>query len=273
MTGSVRQAPVNDKPPLPSDNQTTATLAKTVVSSRSDTCDSPSTRSSACTCSSIANSPCTCTCSCSASHSPSCSFSLCADLHLHGHAVRALIDTGSSRSLISCKTWSAIQAKSSSTLTLNPPPSVLSLCTVNGQRLRLRSQVTLDVVVQDFCSSHSFLVVDDLSTCSVILGVDFLSKQDAVIDLKKNKLTLGGIDISIAVESTSPSISLVPVATTVTNATDTCSSPPFSTDASSTPSAAVDRLDSSASHTCSSKDTHSASRLVSSFHCYRSSKP
>ena len=100
-----------------------------------------------------------------------------------------LIDTGAS-----------VTAVSNAFLSTLPTPPTLqssllpSVHTVSGEQLPVRGQATLTFLIGDRAYISNTLVIANLSY-PVVLGRDFLTQCDSVIDLKEHTLTLGACNV------------------------------------------------------------------------------
>lgn len=103
---------------------------------------------------------------------------------VNGRELAAVLDTGAVASLCS---WEAAK-----TLKLRVYPSRVELQGANGQALRVRGSVRLDVCMDNLKSEASFVVVEGLPV-QLVLGVDFLAKSAIKIDLAAGIVSwLGG---------------------------------------------------------------------------------
>ena len=105
---------------------------------------------------------------------------------MKGHHVKLLIDTGASISCVSVEFIARLKLLSKITFSNQDAHQFKS---VNGETLNSLGQVELPVKIQGLILYHTFMVFPNLFT-PVILGLDFLSANNAQINLKDKSLTL-----------------------------------------------------------------------------------
>jgi predicted aspartyl protease len=111
---------------------------------------------------------------------------------------KLMIDTGAGISLVS----QAIASISKREV----QPSTIQLINASGQYMKVVGEIDLEVELRSV-TTHTFVVVDDVNQ-SAIIGMDWLKKNDAVIDVGKQELIVDGIKIDHAMTNESE---LIPV--------------------------------------------------------------
>ncbi|CAH8866152.1 unnamed protein product [Trichobilharzia szidati] len=98
--------------------------------------------------------------------------------------VTFLVDTGASSSVVRTELVRKLGVKP------KPLPTQLQLITANGVPIKITDTAILPVTFQGFTCSQSFVICDAIRW-DAILGVDFLTGQNAVIDLRRFRIRLG----------------------------------------------------------------------------------
>ena len=104
------------------------------------------------------------------------------DIVIEGIAVRALVDTGAVVSVISEKLCRSLRK-------VTTPLTNLALRTATSHYITPSAQCTARVVIQDVRYAVKFVVLPR-SSYDVILGWDFLSTHQALVDCARAELTL-----------------------------------------------------------------------------------
>ena len=120
-------------------------------------------------------------------HSSTTLIELNAIFHIDGtfdkHNTSFLLDTGAAASIIR---WDSLPLLYQNRITERSPQMVGA----NGSPLNVIGQVTLPLTLKDFSCEHSFFVARDL-TVPCLLGLDFMTANNAIINCKEATLTLG----------------------------------------------------------------------------------
>ena len=109
------------------------------------------------------------------------------DLHLHGNVgdvyVRCLIDTGAAATLMDHKTWEKI-AQSSGTGLKVVTDRQMTLVGVQGTPLKIYGTAEVDLVLDGVSERfHAHVTVADSLTSDVILGQEFLGRNNCIINM------------------------------------------------------------------------------------------
>ena len=110
-----------------------------------------------------------------------------------GEPISFLLDTGAAVTLIGSDVWKHVNAKQPTKLQSG---SNQKLVEVDGSPLEVHGQVHVTVVAQGNTLETQALVVSPLTT-EGILGLDFLKKHQATIDVRKRQLRLGSCDCTL----------------------------------------------------------------------------
>nr|CAH8829254.1 unnamed protein product [Trichobilharzia regenti] len=103
---------------------------------------------------------------------------------LQGTDVTFLVDTGASSSVVRTQLVQTLGVKP------QPLPNQLQLITANGAPIEVTDMATLSVTFPGFTCVQSFVICDGIRW-DAILGVDFLTEKNAVIDLRRFQIRLG----------------------------------------------------------------------------------
>ena len=98
----------------------------------------------------------------------------------------ALVDSGADISLISSKTLKKVKPE----FILQKHAPLVQLKGVTGHWLNVLARVMVKFKIGKKLLTHEFHVVQDLSK-SMILGIDFMEKQNATVDFGKKTLAIG----------------------------------------------------------------------------------
>ena len=109
----------------------------------------------------------------------------------HKYPSRPLIDTGASISLIKESVFRSLPAQFRIL-----QRSSMRVHSASGDTLRVLGTSHLPVKIGNQNLSHDFVIIEDLK-CPVIIGIDFLRKHNATLNLPKNVMTLGHEDIPL----------------------------------------------------------------------------
>ena len=112
--------------------------------------------------------------------------------HVNGVAIYFMIDTGASVSLVHADIWKEITAHCG----LHLQTWHQKLIGVEGSPITVLGTATLDVSLGGITVQSDFLVAADLSS-KAIIGLDFLEKHEAVINLGQRILHLKGRAITL----------------------------------------------------------------------------
>ena len=130
-----------------------------------------------------------------------------------GEPISFLLDTGAAVTLIGEDVWRRVNAKQPTKL---QPWSEQKLVGVDGSPLEVHGQVHVTVVAQGNTFETQALVVSPLTT-EGILGLDFLKKHQATIDVRNRQLRLGSCDCNLSlVEARTPHTTQTRVCATAT---------------------------------------------------------
>ena len=161
---------------------------------------------------------------------------------VNGRSVRALVDSGSSVTIISCDQFEGLP----NTLCVNPAPRLVA---VDGTELRVTGCVELSICISNRVFVHTFVIAD---VChDIVLGADFLHSHKCVLDVSQSQLVIDTlcIPISVSVRRGSTASNIVSVPVSVPTVCDS-SDPVCSSDTSVTePDAFVTRVCTQASVT------------------------
>ena len=107
-------------------------------------------------------------------------------LHFGNLPLKAMIDTGADKSLISAESYSQIKSK----FRLEKKPFRLRLKGVTGHCLKASHSAVLRFRIGKLVLKHEFIIVDGLHH-DIMLGIDFLTKQKARLDFEKRTMIIG----------------------------------------------------------------------------------
>ncbi|XP_077523480.1 uncharacterized protein LOC144134440 [Amblyomma americanum] len=129
-------------------------------------------------------------------------FSLDIPVLLDGHSISALVDTGAEYSIISGKLAALLKK-------VTTPSSGVQIRTAGGHIITPLGQCTARVQISDSAFIVSCLVLRDCSR-DLILGVDFIRENGAVIDLRHKTVTFSTAeaDDTSDVRKRSPALSI-----------------------------------------------------------------
>ena len=105
-----------------------------------------------------------------------------------GRSTKLLLDTGSAVTLIREDVWKELKLKNRG-YSLEAP--VRAVVTANGEKLGLVGQCALVIKVGGLSAVHTVLIARSL-TQECLLGIDFLSQHDCVLDMLQKVLYAGG---------------------------------------------------------------------------------
>ena len=120
--------------------------------------------------------------------------------------VSFLLDTGAAVSLISRDVWRRVNAKQPTKL---QPWSDQKLVGVDGSPLEVHGQVCVSITAQGKALETEALVVSPLTT-EGILGLDFLKKHQATIDVRNGQLLLGVSNCTLSLEEAGTTLTTQP---------------------------------------------------------------
>ena len=122
------------------------------------------------------------------------------DLFVSGVCVKAIIDTGSTISILNPSKYFDISEN------VRPPlqPSTSDLVIGDGGKVRPLGQVDLVIIVENKRLTHTFVVAD--VNVPGVLGYDFLKVQKATLDIDRQILKLRDTDVPCYLESRVPSL-------------------------------------------------------------------
>jgi len=100
-----------------------------------------------------------------------------------GRTVQSLVDSGSPKSLMSQKLARQLNLK------IYPLENQGSLVSATGQALRLLGKTSVPCNINELCISHIFIVVEHIFP-NLVVGTDFLSQNQAVINYRDNTLDI-----------------------------------------------------------------------------------
>lgn len=101
----------------------------------------------------------------------------------------AMIDTGSNHSLLSSKLWTDLGQPSLQ-------PCALGLCWGNGCPLNIKGTCRLDVRMGSLRCHYPFVVVDDMNV-DILLGTQFFTENDVILNFKDGVLESGGSSVQL----------------------------------------------------------------------------
>ena len=102
-----------------------------------------------------------------------------------GAPVSFLVDTGAGVSLLSVSIWDKCE---SSEIKLEPG-MYQNLVGVDGHPIRVRGSVTIPVSIAGRSFQQQFIIADHI-TAEGILGIDFMERNNCVVDLAKRQMTV-----------------------------------------------------------------------------------
>ena len=111
----------------------------------------------------------------------------CVDLDFGSVRVSGILDTGAQRSLLNTSSYERM--KSLVPPLLQPLPGAWGCIGGSGKRLTVHGEVRRCPVTLNGFEYHVNLVVADLGTVNVILGMDFLKAYDADISLRTDTMS------------------------------------------------------------------------------------
>ena len=124
------------------------------------------------------------------------------DLGIEGKPQRAILDTGATRSLVSENLLKIL--RKGTDLTVKASDSILA--GANGSKLDVLGEVALLLSLDRSRVLHSFVIVRSLSH-SLLLGMDFLGKHLAEIDMKNGQFRVNSLSITLPLHTTRQSLS------------------------------------------------------------------
>ena len=135
----------------------------------------------------------------------------------------ALVDTGSSVSLVSTALWRSLCTTSSVPVSAAPVVSG-----VTGRPLSTTGTVSLSVCTPSFVAVQNFIVAADI-TSDVILGADFLQQHNVLLDFSRAQLVLDDVKLPLVplprVRSLSAAVAAAPTPAHVTTVVPDLSAP------------------------------------------------
>ena len=104
--------------------------------------------------------------------------------------VSFLVDTGAGVSLLRGDVWEKAVPNSSAYAL----QGACRLVGVDGIPIKVCGAASVNVTVEGHTLSHQFIVADHI-TAEAILGMDFLEKNECILDLCKGRLSIKGLGV------------------------------------------------------------------------------
>ena len=123
------------------------------------------------------------------------------DLQIEGRPQRAILDTGATRSLVSENLITILRKNTD--LTVKTSDSILA--GANGDKLEVLGEVALLLSLGSTRVLHSFVIVRSLSH-GLLLGMDFLGKHLAEIDIKHGQFRVNSLSITLPLHTSRQSL-------------------------------------------------------------------
>lgn len=123
-------------------------------------------------------------------------------IHLNGHKVTAIIDSGAACTLISKDMWIIFKSE------MKQPKSNKKWLNANGGQMNCIGSTYVTISIGKLEVNHKCSVIDGLQS-KVLLGTDFLAKHGCIVDYIDRKLKMGSVQIPIKTRYQQEDICLV----------------------------------------------------------------
>ena len=111
-----------------------------------------------------------------------------AKIQLGNEDVSALFDSGSAVNLISKRFYNKIKHSRSSKIS---PPGNINLLSASGDRICIHAAITTKVCIDGNNRTGTFYVVPNTSGFDALIGTDFMSKNNIVLNIAKRLVSIG----------------------------------------------------------------------------------